>query len=231
MSEFNEDERVKESELDRLASIGQIAAGIAHEVKNPLTAVKGFLQLLMNETSHKYLDYAYAELENALTTLQNLLHVSKPDLEDEPVDCINLCYELDSLLYLFQEKSYQISIHKQFFDTDVYVYGKRNQLKKAFFNILKNAFESISEQGSIQIKHYKSNHHVIIKFIDSGTGIPQEKISLLGTPFYTTKTEGTGMGLPQVFAAIYEHGGKISVKSEVGAGTEFTVQLPFQDNA
>ncbi|WP_239630617.1 ATP-binding protein [Paenibacillus sp. H1-7] len=209
--------------------MGQIAAGIAHEVKNPLTAVKGFLQLLKEESPHKYLDYAYTELENALSTLQNLLHVSKPDLENEPFDSINLCSELESLLYLFQERSYQVSIQKQFLDTDTRVYGKRNQLKKAFFNLIKNAFEAISDRGTITIKHYKADGKLMIKVSDTGSGIPEEKIRLLGTPFYTSKTEGTGMGLTQVFSTIYEHSGIIRVKSKVGVGTEFLVQFPVQN--
>ncbi|WP_274365289.1 ATP-binding protein [Paenibacillus thermotolerans] len=222
--------RVNEADLtlDRLASIGQIAAGIAHEVKNPLTAVKGFLQLLKAESSHRYLDFAYTELENALSTLQNLLHVSKPDLEDEPFDSINLCAELESILYLFQEKSYHVTIIKQFSNTKVNIYGKRNQLKKAFFNLLKNAFEAISDQGTITIRHYISNGKLVIAISDTGVGIPPEKINLLGTPFYTSKTEGTGMGLTQVFATIYEHAGKINVKSKVGAGTEFKIKFPLQ---
>lgn len=116
----------KDLTLNRLASIGQIAAGIAHEVKNPLTAVKGFLQLLKEESSHSYLDLAYSELDNALATLQNLLHVSKPDLEDEPFIAVNLSSKLESLLYLFQDQSYQKRIETQFSDTNQYVYGKKN---------------------------------------------------------------------------------------------------------
>ncbi|MCS7459707.1 ATP-binding protein [Paenibacillus doosanensis] len=230
LSALNGNNQVNESDLklDRLASVGQIAAGIAHEVKNPLTAVKGFLQLLKDEAPHKYLDHAYSELENAISTLQNLLHVSKPDLEQEPFDYINLCSELESLLYLFQERSYQVTIHKQFSDTDARVYGKRNQLKKAFFNLLKNAFEAISDHGTITIKHYKSDENVIIKVSDTGSGIPDDKLQLLGTPFYTSKTEGTGMGLAQVFTTIHDHHGTIHVRSEVGVGTEFSVQFPIQ---
>ena len=216
--------------LDRLASIGQIAAGIAHEVKNPLTAVKGFLQMLRTESPHKYIDFAYTELENALTTLENLLHVSKPDLENEPYDSINLCSELESILYLFQERSYQVTIKKQFSDTDARVYGRRNQLKKAFFNLLKNAFEAISDKGAITIKHYKLNNRLVVTVSDTGVGIPQDKLGLLGTPFYTPKTEGTGMGLTQVFSAIYEHGGTIRVRSEVGVGTEFSIHFPIHNN-
>lgn len=224
-----ENHKVSESDLrlDRLASVGQIAAGIAHEVRNPLTAVKGFLQLLKEESQHKYLDYAYEELENAIATLQNLLHVAKPDLESEPFDSIDLCSELESLLYLFQERSYQISIHRQFSNTDARVYGKRNQLKKALFNLLKNAFEATPDKGAIHVKHYTSKRDLVIVISDNGSGIPEDKIELLGTPFYTSKTEGTGMGLAQVFSTIYEHGGTVRVKSKVGVGTEFSIHLPI----
>lgn len=229
MDGMNENNEVSESDLrlDRLASVGQIAAGIAHEVKNPLTAVKGFLQLLKHESPHKYLDYAYSELENAISTMENLLHVSKPDLENEPFDAINLCEELDTILYLFQERAYQVAIHKQFLNADTQVFGKRNQLKKAFFNLIKNAFEAISDKGSITVKHYVANDKVCITVSDTGNGIPKEKLNLLGTPFYTSKAEGTGMGLAQVFATIYEHEGIIKVKSEVGVGTEFLMQFPI----
>lgn len=230
MSKMNEKNGVTESDLrlDRLASIGQIAAGIAHEVKNPLTAVKGFLQLLRHESPHKYLDHALSELENALATMENLLHVSKPDLADEPFDAIDLCAELESVLFLFQEKFYQITIHKQFMDTDIRIYGKRNPLKKAFFNLLKNAFEAINDTGSVTVKHYRTGNHVVVSVTDTGDGISEDKLHLLGTPFYTSKVEGTGIGLTQVFTAIYELNGNIRVKSELGAGTEFLLQIPIK---
>lgn len=140
MSVPNGIDNVTESDLtlDRLASVGQIAAGIAHEVKNPLTAVRGFLQLLKTEMSHKYLDYAFSELDNALATLENLLHVSKPGLEDEPFKSIHICSELESILYLFQEKSYEILIKKQFSDMNIRVYGRKNQLFAIKGEILSN---------------------------------------------------------------------------------------------
>jgi signal transduction histidine kinase len=116
--------------LSRLASIGQIAAGIAHEVRNPLTAVKGFLQLLQEEFSHRYLDIACSELDQAISTLQDLLQVSKPDLEDESYIAINLCSELESLLYLFQDQIYRVQIVRNFRNSDEIIYGK--MLSKPF---------------------------------------------------------------------------------------------------
>jgi anti-anti-sigma factor len=212
--------------LDRLASVGQIAAGIAHEVRNPLTAVKGFLQLMQQEHPHKYLDIAFEELENALSTMQNLLHVSKPDLHNEEFSSINLCSQLESLLYLFQEQVYHVQVKKEFLDTQVNIFGKPNQLKKAFFNLLKNAFEAIPDEGTITIKHYMDGEFLSVSIADTGVGIPSEKIALLGSPFFTSKPEGTGMGLTQVFSTIYDHNGKIEVQSELGVGTEFIIRFP-----
>ncbi len=214
--------------LSRLASIGQIAAGIAHEVRNPLTAVKGFLQLLQEEFSHNYLDIACSELDQAISTLQDLLQVSKPDLEDESYIAINLCSELESLLYLFQDQIYRIQIVRNFRNSDEIIYGKRNQLKKAFFNLLKNAFEAIPKKGTITIEHYRMGDSVYVNISDTGVGVPKEQLQLLGTPFFTTKDEGTGMGLTQVFSTIYQHGGTIEVKSKEGMGTTFTIQFPTE---
>jgi rsbT co-antagonist protein RsbR len=211
--------------LSRLASIGQIAAGIAHEVRNPLTAVKGFLQLLQREVSHSYLDFACSELEQAISTLHDLLQVSKPDLEDESCIAINLCSELESLLYLFQDQIYRVQIAKKFRNSDEIIYGKRNQLKKAFFNLLKNAFEAIPNEGTITIEHYRAGDFIYVIISDTGVGVPKEKLQLLGTPFFTTKDEGTGMGLTQVYSTIYQHGGTIDVKSREGIGTTFTIQF------
>lgn len=214
--------------LNRLASVGQIAAGIAHEVRNPLTAVKGFLDLLKTEHPHTYIDIALQELDHALDTMQNLLNVAKPDLDDEELTYVNLTSELEATLYLFENQKYRIQIETDFKDTQVNVYGKKNQLKKAFFNLIKNAFEAIPEQGKITIKHFVDGNRLIVSINDTGVGIPEDKIELLGTPFYTSKESGTGMGLAQVFSTIYEHNGKIQIESEVGLGTSFTIEFPIQ---
>jgi len=137
----------------RLASIGQIAAGIAHEVRNPLTAVKGFLQLLQKQNPHAYIEIAQQELENAIATLQNLLSVAKPDLEDEPITSFSLCTELQSILSLFQDQVYKVAVETKFEHRDTEISGRKNQLKRTFFNMIKNAFEAIPSKGKISIHH------------------------------------------------------------------------------
>ncbi|MFC4598135.1 ATP-binding protein [Cohnella hongkongensis] len=226
MQENAADKKRNDSHLSHLASVGQIAAGIAHEVKNPLTAVKGFLQLLKERNDRKYIEIAESELENAIDILQNLLQVSKPDLEDEPYVSVDLRVELESLTQLFQDQFYRVSIHKKLEDTGSYITGKRNQLKKVFFNLLKNAFEAIPEKGSIHIEYMSTEDEVIVRIQDSGVGIPKEKLGMLGTPFFTTKANGTGMGLTLVFSVIYQHNGAIDVQSAENAGTRFTITFP-----
>ncbi|GIQ69429.1 STAS domain-containing protein [Xylanibacillus composti] len=221
-------ERTNKSDthLSQLASVGQIAAGIAHEVKNPLTAVKGFLQLLKQKNDEQYIEIAQAELENAIAILQNLLHVSKPDLDDEPFESIDLAAELELLTQLFQDQFYRVSLVKEFEHTGSYIYGKKNQLKKVFFNLIKNAFEAIPENGSITIRHTADKERVMITIEDNGVGIPANKLEMLGTPFYTTKQSGTGMGLTLVFSVVYQHNGSIHVESEEHVGTKFTITFP-----
>lgn len=218
-----------ETHLSQLASVGQIAAGIAHEVKNPLTAVKGFLQLLQQEETHEYLDIAQTELDQALSTLNGLLQVAKPELEDEQHQPIYLAVELESILNLFQDKLYNIQVITNYKHYDAAVVGKKSQFKKAFFNLIKNAIEAMGGEGILTITHECINGEVIVTIKDTGAGVPEDKLPLLGTPFYSTKAEGTGMGLTQVFSAIYQHGGNITVESKENEGTTFIIKMRQQE--
>lgn len=177
--------------MGRLASIGQISAGIAHEVRNPLTAVKGFLQLLKEDSQqHEYVDIALSELDNALNTLNNLLQVSRADLVDEPFVHMNLCTEIESIISLFKDQMYRITVDKHFLNTDIDILGQKNALKKAFFNLLKNAFEAIPDKGKITITHQRQGSNIVVSISDTGVGIPEEKLKLLGTPFLQRKSPG-----------------------------------------
>lgn len=214
------------NDRQKMASIGQITAGIVHEVKNPLTSVKGFLQLLKENNPHPYVLAMESELEKAIDTLQNLLQVSKPDLYDEPMIGIDVCKELNSLIFLFQDKLYNVEIEMDIRDCGKHIFGKKNLYLKAFFNLIKNALEAMPSKGKLRIQHYFQNDCVNVKIIDTGVGIPKDKINLLGNPFYSSKNNGTGLGLTQVFTTINDHGGQITVESEVGKGTTFHLKLP-----
>ncbi|MDP4106307.1 MAG: ATP-binding protein [Bacillota bacterium] len=215
-------------QLDRISSMGQVAAGIAHEVKNPLTTVKGFLQLFQEKYDDDYTQVALSELDSALAILGNLLQVTKPEMDDEVIQEINIASELESILNLFLDRQYQVDIIKEFRDTNITIYGKRNQLKRAFFNLLKNAFEAIPDKGMIRIQHYLEEGHLVVTIEDTGIGISEDKIALLGTPFFSTKDDGTGMGLSQVYSSIYQFGGRIHVESILEQGTKFFIFIPIR---
>lgn len=226
MDEQKQVEKVQE--LERLSAIGQISAGIAHEIRNPLTAVKGFLQLMQQEHDSRYWDIVNSELEQAISTVQNLLVVSKPEKLDEKWSDVNLCQLLDSILSLFENEMYRVKVEKRFFNVNCQVSGKRNQLKRAFFNLLKNAFEAIEGEGVITVEHYRSGNEVCLHIRDTGKGIPSDMLPLLGTPFFSTKTEtGTGLGLAQVYATFDDHKASIDVNSTEQEGTEFIIRMPL----
>lgn len=225
---FNVQQSIEDNNWNNslLSSIGEMAAGIAHEVRNPLTAVKGFLQLMDQSYNEEYSNIAQNELERAIHILNDLMSVSKPEFAQEEQTSFNVISEIESILLLFQNQLYTINLIKHFENENAIVVGRKDQLKKAFFNIIKNAIEAMPNGGTLMIDQTDDAKSIQICISDSGVGIPQDKLRLLGTPFFTMKEDGKGMGLAQVFNAIQSNNGKISVTSEEGSGTSFTISLP-----
>ena len=209
-----------------LSSIGEMAAGIAHEVRNPLTAVKGFLQLLEETYKQEYTQIAQSELDRAILILNDLMSVSKPEFVQEKQTTFNLCSEIESILLLFQNQLYDINVIKKFMSENPVILGRRDQIKKALFNLIKNAIEAMSPGGTLMIEQFEDLQEIHINISDSGIGIPKDKLRLLGTPFFTLKQDGKGMGLAQVFNAIQTNDSKIRVTSEEGKGTTFFLSFP-----
>ncbi|MDQ0216117.1 rsbT co-antagonist protein RsbR [Oikeobacillus pervagus] len=228
---FNLDELMMENGNNNwnahlLTSIGELSAGVAHEVRNPLTAVKGFLQLLEQTYNTKYIHIALDEVERAISILNDLMSVSKPEFEQENVISFNVATELESTLLLFQNQLYNIRIVKDFKQQVAIVKGRRNQIKKAFFNLIKNAIEAMPNGGTLTIELYQDEDGTHVMISDTGVGIPKDKLRLLGTPFFTLKQDGTGMGIAQVYSAIQNNHAFIQVKSIEGKGTSFYIRFP-----
>lgn len=209
-----------------LSSIGEMAAGIAHEVRNPLTSVKGFLQLMEESYKQEYSQIAQSELERAIHILNDLMSVTKPEFAQEKRDTFNVCFEIESTLLLFQNQLYHINIEKQFQNESALIIGRKHQIKKALFNLIKNAIEAMPKGGTLLIEQLEDNHETHLSISDTGIGIPRDKLRLLGTPFFSLKQDGKGMGLAQVFNAIQSNQGKIHVTSEEGQGTTFFLSFP-----
>ena len=227
-------ERKKTTELlkksDTLKAVGQLAAGVAHEVRNPLTVIKGFMQLLQKEVGEEkgYFRLIFSEIRSIETILQEFLSIAKPNVAVfEPQ---NLRTILDNVVALISTQAImrnsRIVLNMDF--ENLLVECCEIQLKQVFFNILQNSIEAIQDGQEITINVKKHNStEVMICISDKGVGIPPERIKRLGEPFYSTKEKGTGVGLMISYRIIESHGGQISIKSQVGKGTSVSVFLPI----
>ena len=212
-----------------LSAVGQMAAGIAHEVRNPLTAVKGFLQL-MRETadSKEYLDMTVSEVEKIEVLIEEFLSLAQP--KSTACEPLQLTPVLDGVISLAEFKAVlnDVRIIKGYEGENVSVMGEPNQLRQVFTNIVSNAIEAMPNGGALRIEVDDSiNGHTIIRFSDQGCGITEERMAHLGQPYYSTKEKGTGLGLLVSSKIVHEHHGKINFYSEVGKGTDVDVILPL----
>lgn len=226
-------ERKKTEELlnksDTLAAIGQLAAGVAHEVRNPLTVIKGFIQLFQinKEDQEKYFDLMLSEIERIEAILQEFLSIAKTD--EISTEKKNIYQIFKNVVSLMNTKAIMTNIQVELYTNskDIIIECSENQLKQVFINILQNSIEAMPDGGEISI-HIKEigKDGIIISVIDKGIGIPEERIKRLGEPFYSTKEKGTGIGLMLSYKIIESHQGNISIMSEVGVGTTVTIYLP-----
>jgi two-component system, sporulation sensor kinase E len=218
---------------DTLNILGELAAGIAHEIRNPMTALKGFIQLLESSTGDTYSLYFQVittELQRIDSIINEFLILAKPQaIKYIHTDIIKIMRETVDLL------TAQAVLHDVQFNT-VYdndlpeLLCEPNQLKKVFINIIKNAIEVMPKGGFVTVTISPAPGNMIhISIRDEGEGIPADKVKHLGEPFYTTKERGTGLGLMVSFKIIEEHGGTIEVESEVGSGTVFHIYLPVKE--
>ncbi|MEH7116594.1 PAS domain S-box protein [Neobacillus vireti] len=226
-------ERKKTHELllnsEKLNVAGQLAAGIAHEVRNPLTAIKGFLQLMQSEedSNKQYFDIIQSEMDRIELILSELLVLAKPhELKFEAINLITLLENVKTLIDT-QAIINGIQIEAIYNYHDFTINCDRNQLKQVFINILKNAIEAMPEGGRITIEVKQSGFNMVkIYFKDTGNGMSQEILKRVGEPFFTTKQDGTGLGVMISKQIVENHGGTINIWSDE-QGTLIEVILPI----
>lgn len=213
---------------EKLNVAGQLAAGIAHEIRNPLTSLKGFVQLIQSSKENKasYYKIMNDEFDRIEAILSELLLLAKPQkVEHTSCDVDYIITQVISLLNAQAiMKSIQI-IYKPFKEK-LYILCDQNQMKQAFINFIKNAMESMPHGGYVHIDIKRIENKIIIKIQDQGIGIEKEMLLKLGEPFYTTKEKGTGLGLMVTYSIIKNHHGEVRVKSKLRKGTTFTIILP-----
>ncbi|WP_025026978.1 ATP-binding protein [Caldalkalibacillus mannanilyticus] len=214
---------------EKLSIAGQLAAGIAHEIRNPLTSLKGFLQLMnrSGESKEEYFQIMRDELDRIELILSELLMLAKPQATlFQEKDIRTILLQVVTLLES-QALLNNVLIQTLFADTPLPCYCDEHQIKQVFINMMKNGIESMTNGGLFLIETVKEKEFMMIRFIDHGKGISADLIQKIGEPFYTTKERGTGLGLMVSYKIIESHGGSIRIQSEVGKGTTFEVLLPL----
>lgn len=213
---------------EKLAVAGELAAGIAHEIRNPLTAIKGFLQLTKEGMNPGYYAIIAAEMDRIELIISELLMVAKPQRTNFVLE------ELQSVvLHVVKLMESQANLNNVSIELDlpkeaISMYCDENQLKQVFINMLKNSIEAMPRGGIIRVQIARKQASAVeIVIRDEGSGIPEDKLGNLGQPFYTTKDKGTGLGLMISYNIIRNHQGHVSVQSSAGAGTVFTITLPI----
>ncbi|CEH28455.1 Signal transduction histidine kinase, nitrogen sp ecific, NtrB [Aneurinibacillus migulanus] len=215
---------------DTLSIAGSLAAGVAHEIRNPLTVLKGFIQLF-NQEDHSHFPYSkimLSEVDRIETIISDFLMLAKPQHVHFHKNCLQEIVQHTINLFETQAIMKKVQIIPNYERDLPKVECEANQLKQVFINILKNALEAMPDGGDIHVRLWRQDdNHVLIRFSDQGIGIPTEKIEKLGQPFYTTKEKGTGLGLMVSYNIIKNHKGTIQVYSEPGIGTTFDILLPI----
>jgi signal transduction histidine kinase len=219
---------------EKMNAIGQLAASVAHEIRNPMTVVKGFLQLFQDNTklSNTELSYIHLminEMDRAEAIIHDYLSLAKPDVHQHRfINCLECITSLVDLL-----SSYALLTNNILIELDakeeMYVRGSRNELNQILLNIMKNGIEAMRAGGTLRVGLYKREGQVHIQIEDTGIGMTSEQVNRLGTAFYSLKEKGTGIGLMVSYQLVEQMNGRIEVESIPGKGSTFTLIFPSYD--
>jgi len=221
---------------DRLASVGELASGVAHELNNPLTSVIGFSQLLMEgeipDNIKEDLSLINSEAQRAAGIVKNLLTFARKHAAVKQATRINNLIEDVLKLRAYEQKVNNIEVVRKYTSDLPEIMVDYFQIQQVFLNLIINAEFFMTEahhRGTLTISIEKVDHAARISFTDDGLGIPQENLNRIFDPFFTTKEvgKGTGLGLSICHGIITEHGGRIYAESEVGKGATFIIELPI----
>lgn len=214
---------------EKLTLISEMAASIAHEVRNPLTVVKGFLQLSKPSVDPKvqgYLNTALAELQRAEGIINDYLNFAKP--HRDKLEVFEVAVTLQNVLNIMYSFGLMYAVElKEHCEPNLWIRGEKDKLKQALLNIVKNAIEAIPEGGEVRVKTFSQGNMAVIVVSDEGDGMSRAQLERLGNPFYTTKEKGTGLGVMVTRRLIETMGGTIDFYSELGKGTTVQITLPL----
>jgi PAS domain S-box-containing protein len=221
---------------EKMASIGLLAAGVAHEVNTPLTGISSFTQMLLEgadpeDPKTRLLEKIERQTFRAAKIVNGLLNLSRPvsssGAEFAPVDLNTIVNDVLSLLE-HQFALHRIKVRKELCEGPARVLGLEHKLQQVFLNLFLNAKDAMPRGGWLSIATRVDGDHVLAEISDTGSGIPNEYLARIYDPFFTTKAigQGTGLGLSITYGIVREHDGSIDCDSIVGQGTRFTIDFP-----
>ncbi|MDL4839543.1 ATP-binding protein [Aquibacillus rhizosphaerae] len=212
---------------EKMSVAGQLAAGVAHEIRNPLTSLKGFIQLLQSGIKRKdeYYKIMIDEIDKIDTITSELLFISKPMTDEKKLEKLSIMLNDVITLLRSQAKLFNIEI-SLCMDQDQLIYCDRTQIKQVLINLLKNAIEEMKDGGTIEVVLTNNEDYCSISIIDEGPGIPEHILHKLKEPFFTTKKDGTGLGLMISYKIIENHQGNIEIHQNEDKGSTFKINLP-----
>ncbi|AWE06484.1 PAS domain-containing sensor histidine kinase [Lysinibacillus sp. 2017] len=220
---------------EKMKLVGELAAGVAHEIRNPMTVISGFVQMMNEDASSPYYEYTkliQTETERIDLILAEFLVLSRPQVKQfTPINLAEILAEVTQLFqFEFQQKSITLKMINPYKNT--IIMGNENQIKQVFINLIKNAIEAISEKGTIKLEMCKSSDEksIYITIKDTGCGIPPHVLERVFEPFYTTKSKGTGLGMMIINKVIQDHQGTIKIKSKQNMGTEILLSFPVEQH-
>jgi signal transduction histidine kinase len=214
---------------DKLAMIGQLAAGIAHEIRNPLTTLKGFLQLYKSQLEAKgfgFTDLMLSEIDRMEWITGEFLTLSKHKPEQYQLRDVKKIVEHVQDFITPQAHLNNVEILTEWRSKIPRLLCDGNSLKQVFINLIKNAIEAMPNGGKVHVTGQAKHERILIRIKDEGMGIPKEHMERLGEPFYSLKEKGTGLGLMICYKIVEEHEGMIYIDSKVSVGTTVTLSFP-----
>jgi signal transduction histidine kinase len=226
-------------ESERLNALTLLAAGVAHEIGNPLNSLNIHLQLIEREARkldgakraalQESVEVARAEVNRLDSIITQFLRAIRPTRPQLRPDNINSIVEESVRFFAPEIKDRDVVVEQELRSDLPLLELDRDQMKQAFYNVIKNSFEAMKARGILRIRTDKDDSHVIVRFSDTGGGISAENLSRVFEPYFTTKTSGTGLGLLIVRRIVREHGGELSIESSEGKGLSLTIRLPYTD--
>ncbi|MEP1032624.1 tetratricopeptide repeat protein [Ekhidna sp.] len=242
LATLNKLQKTKEKlvETEKMASLGMLSAGVGHEINNPLNFIKNSIQIIRNykveskndeENYDRFIKIIDDGVVRISSIVKNLENFTRPDAE--VTELCNLTSIIEQCLEIMNHRTRdRIKIIKEISNAELSISGNKGKLHQAFLNIIFNAEQAISKEGTITIKIGEEGNFVIVSIRDNGQGMEEKILSKIMDPFYTTKNpgEGTGLGLWVTYNVIKNHNGIIDIQSEVGKGTECIVSLPLNSD-